>query len=103
MWELTEGDLTIAVDAQIVCPQQGAYPVYVLEKAVFTQEEAERMLAALIGDAPLYELSGTRTQQVIQQEIDRYTAELPYADEEAKEIYLDILAELTREKTAAPE
>ena len=103
VWELTEGDLTIAADAQIVCPQQGAYPVYVLEKAVFTQEEADRMLAALIGDAPLYELSGTRTQQVIQQEIDRYTAELPYADEEAKEIYLDILAELTREKAAAPE
>ena len=103
VWELTEGDLTIAVDAQIVCPQQDAYPVYVLEKAVFTQEEADRMLAALIGDAPLYELSGTRTQQVIQQEIDRYTAELPYADEEAKEIYLDILAELTREKAAAPE
>ncbi len=45
VWELTEGDLTIAVDAQIVCPQQGAYPVYVLEKAVFTQEEADRMLA----------------------------------------------------------
>ncbi len=103
VWELIEGDLTIAVDAQIVCPQQDAYPVYVLEKAVFTQEEADRMLAALIGDAPLYELSGTRTQQVIQQEIDRYTLELPYADEEAKEIYLDILAELTREKTAAPE
>ena len=40
VWELTEGDLTIAVDAQIVCPKQGAYPVYVLEKAVFTQEEA---------------------------------------------------------------
>ena len=103
VWELIEGDLTIAVDARIVCPQQDAYPVYVLEKAVFTQEEADRMLAALIGDAPLYELSGTRTQQVIQQEIDRYTLELPYADEEAKEIYLGILAELTREKAAAPE
>ena len=104
---LTEGDLEICIDAGVECPEQGAFPVYILQKGSFTQEQADRIIPALIGDAELYDISGTRTKQVIGQEIEQYSRQLAEdneeVSEEAKQAYREILESLMQEQAAAPE
>lgn len=98
-------DLTVRMDAQVDAPEEQVYPVYVLERAVFSQELVDRMMDALVGDRPLYRVENGRTKETIQQEIDYYTNELRTEGqtEEHLQHFQEILAELIAEKEQAPE
>lgn len=98
-------DLTVQINAQVDAPEEQVYPVYILERAVFSQELADRMMDALVGDRPLYRVENGRTKGTIQQEIDYYTKELRTDGqmEEHLQHFQEILAELIAEKEQAPE
>ena len=97
--ELQFKDLSINIDAAVDVPEDQLYPVYVLEKMIFTQELADKVMNALIGDAELYQVQNGRTKQTIQQEIDHYTRELNYEgiSEEQARLYQQMMKELIDE------
>ena len=97
--ELQFKDLSINIDAAVDVPEDQLYPVYVLERTTFSQELADKVMNALIGDAELYQVQNGRTKQVIQQEIDHYTRELNYEgiSEEQARLYQQMMKELIDE------
>lgn len=103
--ELQFKDISIDIDAAVDVPEDQLYPVYVLERTTFSQELADKVMNALIGDAELYQVQNGRTKQMIQQEIDYYTRELNYEgnSEEHQQFYQEIMKELIAEKETAPE
>ena len=101
----TEGDLTVNINAAVDCPKDRPFPVYVLSKSSFTQEQADKIISALIGDAELYDIENARTKKTVEREIEYYTDELNASGDfpENQKIYTEKLAELIAELETAPE
>ncbi len=103
--ELQFKGLTVNINAEVDVPEEQVFPVYILTKDQFTQEQADKIVSALIGDAELYDISKGRTKAVIQEEIDYYTEQIERGSDypETIESFHQKLNELIREKETAPE
>lgn len=105
--EVKRNDLEIGVDAEIDFPENSTFPVYVVKSRKFSQEDANVIMDALIGDAELYSIVDENTKAYIEEKIKYYTDELEHAietnNEKNIEGYQEILQELMLEKEAAPD
>ena len=64
-----DGDLNIAVDAQVVVPQSNAMPIYRVRRGGFSQELIDAFYEELCGDAEMWEPVSVRTKEEIEQQI----------------------------------
>ncbi len=60
-----DGLVSLTYDMDITVPAATKYPVYAAAPAGFTQEQAESIIAALVGDAPMTYADETLTKQEI--------------------------------------
>jgi hypothetical protein len=72
---LPEG-YSIIFNAGVEIPDQDTWPVYTVEPAAITQEQADAIRTALIGEAVLYKPGEYRSREEIQHSIDYYEEEL---------------------------
>lgn len=61
-WTGVDGCVTVHADAEILLPQAEAIPTATVNRRYFTQEDADQLLAALIGDSTLYQDLATKQQ-----------------------------------------
>lgn len=98
---------SILFDADVVVPDQTAYPVYTVQQARFTQEQADALRLALLGDKTLYKQGDYRSREEIQRSINSYEEQLQWAVEEGYQglvdSYTEILKGLYAEYAATPE
>ncbi len=96
---------SIVVDADVVVPDQTAYPVYDVALARFTQEQADAVRLALLEGATLYKPGNVRSRAEVQRSIDYYERELEGSKDypQLVEDYQKILKNLYAEYEKAPE
>lgn len=96
----------IVFDAQVNVPDQTSWPVYVVEPTIITQQQADAVRMALLGDTVLYKPEEYRTREEIQDSIDRYERELKYSIDEGYAelmvVYQEFLKELYVEYERTP-
>lgn len=51
-------DIEIVIDADVIVPTQTSFPIYSMQRRVFTQEDADRALELLVGDADFVTIDG---------------------------------------------
>ena len=73
-WSGVDGCVTVHADADIELPTVSAIPTGRLERRSFTQEDADRILAAFIGDNTLYKERTELTKQEIKEILDKAEA-----------------------------
>lgn len=73
-FETKNGKTVFSIDATIVVPESGAAPVIRVKKRVFTQEEADVMLALFLGEDALYTIPNTMTKEQIEAQLTDYYA-----------------------------
>ena len=100
--------LDVQIDAEIITPQLSEYPTYVLEPLHFTQEQADQMVAGLLGGVELYDETNTYNRKYIQGLIDAYEAEIAACagNPEAEHLiptYEGYIERLRKEYETAPE
>ena len=97
---------SIVFDADVVVPNQAQWPVYTVEKAHVTQEQADAVREALLGDTVLYKPGEYRSRDEIQLSIDNYEKELKMSIDEGYDdlvsAYQDILKDLYAEYENTP-
>ncbi len=100
-------NFSIAFDADVEVSGQTAWPVYTIEKAVVTQEQADAVRKALLKDAVLYKPGEYRSREEIQRSIDSYEEELRISSEkgyaELVESYQGFLKDLYAEYENTPQ
>lgn len=100
--EFSGNGLEIKINAEIDFMDDSTFPIYVLEKHMFTQDEADTIMDAIIGDAEFYTTTGERTKADVERDIENYTEELEHAikvnNEDHIRWYSDRLQELMKEK-----
>ncbi len=116
--QLTSGNLTISISADIEVPDLSVYPVYILEEMKFTQEMADRIIPILLDGAELYTydvLDSKRSKSEVEALIAHYKDEIQKAQND--ESYLskytespesieglqNVLASLEKELKTAPD
>ena len=67
----TQGRLTVNYDADVIVSPAAAYPVYRVKDVAFTQEFAERIVNALVGDSQLIELYRPQTKAELADEMEQ--------------------------------
>ncbi len=72
-WAGVDGLVTVRADADIELPQVQAIPTGTVMRRSFTQEDADRIFAAFIGDTPFYKEQGVTKQSALAQ-LEKYQA-----------------------------
>lgn len=98
----SKDNLSISIDAKVEAPDAAAIPIYRVEMAQFTQEQASGFFDALCGDTEMWNYQYERTKdQLLDQivEVKRHIAELEATDpssDELKRAYdsLELLEEM---------
>ena len=98
----------IIFNAEVDVSPQSAWPVYSVEQARITQQQADAARKALLGDAVLYKPGKLRTRQEIQKSIDNYEYELRACMEDPElegliDTYRQYLKDLYAEYEKTPE
>lgn len=100
-------NFSIVFDADVEVSGQTAWPVYTIEKAAVTQEQADAVRKALLKDTVLYKPGEYRSREEIQRRISGYEKELKDALEEGYaelvESYQGFLKDLYAEYENTPE
>ena len=73
-FETKNGKTVFSIDATIVVPESGAAPVIRVKKRVFTQDEADVMLALFLGEDALYTIPNAMTKEQIEAQLIDYYA-----------------------------
>ncbi len=73
-FETKNGKTVFSIDANIVIPESDAAPVIRVKKRVFTQAEADRMLALFLGEDALYTIPNAMTKEQIEAQLIDYYA-----------------------------
>ncbi len=73
-FETKNGKTVFCIDANIVIPESDAAPVIRVRKRVFTQAEADRMLALFLGEDALYTIPNAMTKEQIEAQLIDYYA-----------------------------
>lgn len=95
----------VVFSADVEMPDQNTWPVYTVEPAAITQEQADAIRTALIGDTVLYKPGEYRSREEIQRSIDIYERELANSKGYPELIgsYQKILKDLYAEYERTPE
>jgi hypothetical protein len=95
----------VVFDAQVEVSDQTAWPVYTVEKAVVSQQQADAIRTVLLGDMKLYQPGKYRSREEIQRSINNYERELAGSEGYPNliEAYTQILKELYIEYERTPE
>jgi hypothetical protein len=95
----------IVFGAGVEVPDQDTWPVYTAEPVAITQEQADTIRKALIGDTVLYKPGEYRSREEIQRSIDSYEEQLKESDgyPELIDSYQKILKDLYAEYEHTPE
>lgn len=98
----------IVFDAEVDVSPQSAWPMYTVELARITQEQADAVRQALLGDAILYKPGKYRTREEIQRSIENYEYELRVSMEDPEresliDTYKQYLKDLYAEYEKTPE
>ncbi len=89
---ITLNGLTVTIDADVSMPSAEKYPVIRVKDKVFTQEEADKIIAVLSQGKQLY--SATQTKEDLEQDLIAYKAELERYNKENAGEQLISLTEL---------
>jgi len=97
--------LNVVINANIEIPDESTYPVYLVRQRLFTQEEANKIISVLLGDAELYTETNIRTKEFLQQSIDSYAKQLQDEDisDDQREFYKQRITALMAEQESAPD
>jgi hypothetical protein len=97
----------IIFDASVDVSGQTAWPVYTVEQARFSQQQADTVRQVLLGDVALYKQGEYHSREEIQRSIDSYESQLRISSEKGhKELvdsYTQILKDLYIEYERTPE
>ncbi len=98
---------SIIFDADVVVPDQTVYPVYTVEMAKITQQQADTLRLALLDGQTLYKQGEYRSRDEIQRSIDSYEWQLQESIDDGYQglvdSYTEILKELYAEYARTPE
>lgn len=83
-------DYRIIFDAEVDVSDQAGWPVYSVEPAVITQEQADAVRLALLGDKVLYKPGKYRSHEEIERSIDYYQGELECSVKDGHDDLVDI-------------
>ena len=102
---LTLDRLNAVINANVEIPEESTFPVYLIRQRTFTQENADKIMAVLLGDAELYAETNVRTKEFIQQIIDSYAQQLQSGDisDDQRKFYQQQIAALMAEQESAPD
>jgi hypothetical protein len=102
--DLSLDRLDVTIDANVEIPEESIFPIYLVRQRLFTQEDADRIMSVLLGDAELYAETNVRTKEFLQQSIDSYAKQLQdEVSDDSREFYQEQIKALMAEQESAPD